>query len=117
MKLTFDAIVAIFLAGAFAAALGVRAWCNTNRILTQRVEDRLRAAGTNAIRDMDPVDKAALRARLVTTAAATPLLDHFAAVDAPVPYALTDKAYTAPAVRVRRAGPFCSHYFTRGGTR
>lgn len=115
--MSFNAMIAVLLAGTFAAALAVRAWNNTNRLQAHaRLEARLRRAGATAVRDMDPVDAAALRARLVTAAAPTPLGDYFAAPDQLGPQELTGKA--SAAVRVRRAGPFCSRYFyRRGGSR
>lgn len=110
-------IIALGFVALFIAALAVRAWNNTNRMQADaRMDARLRRAGVTAVREMDPVDAAALRARLVTASAPTPLGDYFAAPEQPIPYALTDKADAA--VRVRQAGPFCHRYFFRqGGTR
>lgn len=112
-----NGLTAAFFAALFLAALAVRAWNNTNRLQTHaRIEARLRRAGANAVREMDPVDAAVLRSRLVTAATPSPLGDYFAAPEQPIPYALPGKADAA--VRVRRAGPFCHTYFyRRGGSR
>ena len=113
-----NAIIAVLFAATFAAALAVRAWKNTNRILAERaLEARLRAAGANAVRDMDAVDKALLRARLVTAATRTPIQDHCAAPDQAIPYELTDKAlqFSMREIDDRPTAPRCRRYFYRPG--
>jgi len=122
MKLTSDAVIAILLAAAFAAALSVRAWKNTNRILAERrVEAHVRAAGRRF--RMDPQAQDRIRASLVAAAARTPLADRLQAADyiaepeQPIAYALTEKALTD--AEIRGAAPRCRHYlyYRPGGHR
>lgn len=82
--MNFNTVIAILLAATFAVALAVRAWRNTNRILTERViAARLRnLAGQWP--QMDPARKAAIRANLIA-AAGTPARDYLARLDEPYP--------------------------------
>jgi hypothetical protein len=120
----FNAAVAALFAATFLAALSIRAWRNTNRILGERrIAAHLRAAA----RFQPPADadaQAALRASLVAAAARTPLTDRtggvaadYIADDTPIPYTLTSQALTAGSSPT--AGSRCAstmpYRYLRGG--
>lgn len=99
--MSFDAMIAILFAAAFAVALGVRAWSNANQVAARRAACRR------------------FRAQATATAARTPLHDravvgaggYFAAHDEPIAYALTEKALTghyAAAPRCNSTMPYRS---------
>lgn len=67
-----NAAIAVLLAATFALALALRARQNTNRILAERrMQARLRQTA-DYIPEIDPAEKAAIRARLLGPAAYFP---------------------------------------------